>query len=107
MIPVRVRLGDIVALFCFLFMLGSEGLAMAAMIEGLAKDTRGQPLQGVHLTLRATTGRIAGETSSTTDGHYRFGGIAAGNYWIAGVKSGFAAATPVDSTDQSRPKSNG
>ncbi len=93
MISTRVPLGDIAALLCFLLMLGAEGLAMAAMIEGVTKDTRGHPLPGVQLTLRTQTGQIGARVTSATGGHYRFGGLAAGNYSLEGAKSGFAATT--------------
>ena len=62
-------------------------------IEGVVKDAQGQPQSGVQLILRATTGRIAKRATSGPDGHYRFAGIAAGDYSISGVKEGVATAT--------------
>ena len=62
-------------------------------IEGVVKDAQGQPLSGVQLTLRATTGRIAKRATSGPDGRYRFAGIAAGDYSISGAKGGVATAT--------------
>ena len=62
-------------------------------IEGVVNDAQGEPLSGVQLTLRATTGRIAKRAASGPDGHYRFAGIAAGGYSISGAKGEVATAT--------------
>ncbi|HMD62766.1 MAG TPA: carboxypeptidase regulatory-like domain-containing protein, partial [Stellaceae bacterium] len=63
------------------------------MIEGVAKDAQGQPIPGVQLTLRTTTGSTDKRATSRADGHYRFAEIAAGDYSISGAKEGFAMAT--------------
>jgi outer membrane receptor protein involved in Fe transport len=97
MIATAVGRRDIIALLCFLVMLGCALPAMTAApagtIEGLTKDAQGRPLPGVRLTLRTAAGRIAGRATSRADGGYRFAGVAAGDYTISGSKSGFAAAT--------------
>jgi len=78
-------------------MLGAARPAMTApptgMIEGVAKDAQGQPIPGVQLTLRTTTGSTDKRATSRADGHYRFAEIAAGDYSISGAKEGFAMAT--------------
>jgi hypothetical protein len=97
MISAAVGRRDIIALLCFLLMLGGALPALTAApagtIEGVAKDAHGRPLPGVRLTLRTAAGRIAAQATSRADGGYRFAGIAAGNYLIAGTKAGFATAT--------------
>jgi outer membrane receptor protein involved in Fe transport len=62
-------------------------------IEGVAADAQGQPLPGVQLILHATGGRVVKRATSEPDGRYRFTGIAAGDYSIAGEKAGFATTT--------------
>ena len=88
---------EIIALLCFLLLLGGALPAMAAApagtIEGQTKDAQGRPLPGVQLSLRNAAGRVAKEATSRADGRYRFAGVAAGDYAISGAKSGFAAAT--------------
>ncbi len=87
---------EIIALLCFLLLLGGALPAMAAApagtIEGQTKDAQGRPLAGVQLSLRNAAGRVAKKATSRADGRYRFAGVAAGDYTISGTKGGFAAA---------------
>jgi len=59
-------------------MLGPARPAMTAppagTIEGVIKNTQGQPIPGVQLTLRAATGWIVTRAASRTDGGYRKSG---------------------------------
>ncbi len=77
-------------------MLGVARPAMTALptgtIEGVVKNTQGQPLARVQLTLRATTGQIVETATSRPDGGYRFARVAEGDYSISGVKRGFGTA---------------
>jgi outer membrane receptor protein involved in Fe transport len=78
-------------------MLGVARPAMTALptgtVEGVVKNARGEPIPGVQLSLRTTTGRTAKRTTSRPDGHYRFTEIVAGGYSISGAREGFAMAT--------------
>ena len=80
-------------------MLGPARPAMTAppagTIEGVIKNTQGQPIPGVQLTLRAATGWIVTRATSRTDGGYRFADIAAGDYSISAAKGRLATATAV------------
>jgi hypothetical protein len=86
------RQGTVAVLFLSV-MLGVARPAMTALptgtIEGVVKNTQGQPLARVQLTLRATTGRIVKTATSRPDGGYRFASVAEGDYSISGVKGGF------------------
>jgi outer membrane receptor protein involved in Fe transport len=78
-------------------MLGSAcpagSAAAAGTIEGVTRDAEGLPLPRVRLILSAAAGPVAQAVTSRADGHYKFAGLAAGAYAIAGTKGGFAMAT--------------
>jgi outer membrane receptor protein involved in Fe transport len=92
-----VGLRDVIALLCFLVILGRPHAAMTAppagTIEGVTRDARDRPLPRVQLTLRTAAGRVVGQATSRANGGYRFVGVAAGDYAISGTKGGFATAT--------------
>ena len=93
----------IATIFCLLVILGLGRAAWAAppagTIEGVAKDALERPLAGVQLKLQAPDGRVVAQTTTDTNGRYRFTGIAPGVYSVIGEKPGFDTATAIASLD--------
>jgi len=67
----------------------------AARVLGRTKDALDRPLADVHLKLEAADGRTVGETTSGSDGGFRFENVPPGVYSVEGDKADFENATAI------------
>jgi protocatechuate 3,4-dioxygenase beta subunit len=72
--------------------------ASKGSIQGTVVDSKtGQPLKGAEVFLRGTPGGNRGEPNSATsdgEGHFSFGGLAAGRYRLSASRNGYLAHDP-------------
>ena len=67
----------------------------SARVSGRTKDALDRPLADVHLKLEAADGRTVAETTSGSDGSFRFENVPPGVYSVQGDKADFEGATAI------------
>ena len=65
-------------------------------VQGMLRDSAGQPVGGAEITLRMLPSGKVFETGSTGDGVFRFTSVPAGNYELTITKSGFVTISRND-----------
>jgi len=64
-----------------------------AVVEGTVKDTAGEPVKGVKVSLERQDGRTAQISATDTEGRFQFSAVEAGPYEIKTNASGFYASS--------------
>jgi hypothetical protein len=70
--------------------------ASPTRVVGTVVDREGHGVAGARVMARPTSGeRAATDTITDADGHFRFVGLAPGDYWFVGIHGGYPiGATP-------------
>ena len=62
-------------------------------IQGLVRDTLGQPIAGANVTLKSVTGEVIGHATSNAEGRFSFSPSAPGTYTVLSDKSGYESGS--------------
>ena len=75
-----------------LFVASASGAS--SVLQGIVKDAKGHPIQGVDIRIEATnTGRLLTTVKTNVNGRYSLEGLAAGNYRVTLVVNGAVKAS--------------
>src|SRR3954454_24375076 len=70
--------------------ISGQNSATTASLNGTVRDAAGQAIPGAVITLRELTTNNTRQTTSETDGQYRFSVLPVGSYEVRAESSGFA-----------------